>query len=180
MVKAWIQECLLSSLEMHKQCRHCWEAEELLLGPRAGTEPGSPEEARAAQPALSHGVFPTATPLKPGRNGTLPAMGMVYGVCGQNWLPSNTECQAGALCSCGSGVEEQIWNKWSLQGLNVPAHHEESFSYRHLEPNGSVLSPDGAKYLECSKICPHWVGNMGVDSWHLVISINGKLPVIIT
>lgn len=43
-VKAGIQEHLSSSLERHKQCRHCWEAEELLLGPCAGTEPlpGSP------------------------------------------------------------------------------------------------------------------------------------------
>lgn len=45
------------------------------------------------------------------------------------------------------GEEEQIWNKRGLQGLNAPAHSEESFSYRHQEPNGSVLSPDGANYV---------------------------------
>lgn len=43
--------------------------------------------------------------------------------------------------------EEQIWNRWRFQGVNVPAHCEESFSYRHPEPDGSVLSPDGAKYV---------------------------------
>lgn len=48
------------------------------------------EEAGAAQPALSHGILPTTTPLKPGRNRVLSAVEMVCGGGGQNWLPSNT------------------------------------------------------------------------------------------
>lgn len=73
------------------------------------------EEARAAQPALSHGILPTATPLKPGRNGTLPAMEMVCGGGGQNWLPSNTKCQVG-LCSCGSGDRNKSGTNGVLNG----------------------------------------------------------------
>lgn len=49
----------------------CWD--------RACLAPREEAQAQAAQPALSHGILPTATPLKPGRNGTRPTMGLVCG-----------------------------------------------------------------------------------------------------
>lgn len=60
----------------------------------------------------------------------------------------------------------------------MSAHYEEIFSNRYLDPNGSVLLPDGAKYLKCSKMHNDWIGNTRADPWHLVISINGNLCII--
>lgn len=62
----------------------------------------------------------------------------------------------------------------------MSAHYGDIFSNRHLDPNGSVLSPDAAKYFKCSKTHNHWIRSMGEDSWHLVISVNCDLCIIIT
>lgn len=78
------------------------EAEELRAGDKA---------TQAAQP---NRILPSAPPWKPKRDETSPTLGMACGAGGQNGLPPDPQCHAGALSSCRSEIEEQIWNKWTF------------------------------------------------------------------